>query len=271
MLHNKVYSWEHLVEPALAHPDDSTNKPSPSKFVDIIAHSNGGKCLFSLLTATQARHANTIKRLWTEDKLKKHAETNPETNAGRGLRLSDEGCSVWEGPSDASLSGKILRNKDIDYIRFSLQRIRKIALTDSYHHRSQYEQLSRLEVENLQLVEIVKGSGVDIKGLFRNAAGVAEEAQENDPANGGFEPNTGISADGQPAHYFHNLLSNPSTTLNYVPSEEKFGTPVKQWVSLKNVFTVKDKAPCPCISCETEDHASTNYTSCGHIFEEFFK
>lgn len=57
-------------------------------------------------------------------------------------------------------------------------------------------------------------------------------------------------------------------SVNYVPHEAAFGTPVADWTSLKNIMTQAQKG-CRCVSAETTDHASTNHTSLKAIFEFF--
>ena len=56
---------------------------------------------------------------------------------------------------------------------------------------------------------------------------------------------------------------------NYVCSPEPFGTEVKSWSSLRNKLTAESKSPMKCISCEVDDHASTNFASEAAIFDWF--
>jgi len=60
-----------------------------------------------------------------------------------------------------------------------------------------------------------------------------------------------------------------SSVRNYVCSPQAFGTEVASWMSLKNKITAKSRAPMKCISCEVDDHASTNYAAEAAIFEWF--
>jgi pimeloyl-ACP methyl ester carboxylesterase len=57
-------------------------------------------------------------------------------------------------------------------------------------------------------------------------------------------------------------------TVNYVPSDAPLGTPVETWSSLRHDFHQKDRG-CPCVSAETNDHASTNFTSLDPTFKFF--
>jgi len=56
--------------------------------------------------------------------------------------------------------------------------------------------------------------------------------------------------------------------INYVCSEEKFGTSVERWLSLGHEKTA-DECGCPCISAECTDHAMTNFAAMKDIFAWF--
>ena len=56
---------------------------------------------------------------------------------------------------------------------------------------------------------------------------------------------------------------------NYVCSTEPFGCQVSSWISLKNKLTAESRAPMQCLSCEVDDHASTNYAAEAAIFDWF--
>jgi len=62
------------------------------------------------------------------------------------------------------------------------------------------------------------------------------------------------------------LLADRS--VNYVPHNAPFGTPVEEWVTLGNFMTQASKG-CPCVSAATPDHASTNQASLKAAFDFF--
>eukprot|EP00927_Polykrikos_kofoidii_P040405 TRINITY_DN34549_c0_g1_i1.p1 TRINITY_DN34549_c0_g1~~TRINITY_DN34549_c0_g1_i1.p1 ORF type:complete len:441 (-),score=69.15 TRINITY_DN34549_c0_g1_i1:35-1357(-) len=64
------------------------------------------------------------------------------------------------------------------------------------------------------------------------------------------------------------LLADPSRTVNFVPHSSPVGTPVSEWLSQE--YTMRDgEKGCKCLSAETQDHASTNFTTLDWTFDFF--
>jgi len=65
-------------------------------------------------------------------------------------------------------------------------------------------------------------------------------------------------------------LADGTRCVNYVPSSEPLGTPVRMWISLGQPMTQQDKG-CLCLSAAVEDHAATNQAVLQAAFEFFAK